>query len=988
MSERHGDAEVMRNSLMARSVLLNPTSATTRELAAERFRVWLKVYDYAAVLVADANGVVQMTEPADFPLIPEDVTGRIQRTLASQQPVQMDLHRDQQGQIRLWMSGQVYSELQTNSPPDGVFISVVDPYQFLYPFINKWPTPSKSAETLLVQRDGNYAVYQNPLSHATNAPLTFQIPIGPPTQLLCVKILRGDQDVAEGKVVETFDYRGVPVLAVARQIAGTPWVLVAKIDKDEVFAPLRREAFQIALISALLLLIIGLGIAALSRQQKLAFARANEARFRMLIEQAPTAISISRGNKTIYVNRKYLDIYGFKSLEEVADCPVTDQWAPEFRPLIAQRIRQRARGEPIPNEYEGVGLRRDGSSFPVHVAVTSVELSDGKASLAFLTDITERKRAEASSSKLAAIVESTNDAIISKTLDGIIASWNQGAEKLFGYSAQEAVGRSMLMVFPPERVEEERDILQRIARGETVENFETERLTKDGQRLQVSVTISPIRNAEGVITGASKIARDITEQKRVEESLKLFRLLIDHANDAIEVVDPQTGRFLDVNEKTGALHGCTREEYMALTIPEIDPEFAAAGEGAWSAHLAKLKRDGFLIFESSHHRKDGSVFPVEINASYVRLERDYILAVVRDITERKRTEMQIQQLNRVYAVLSGINTLIVRERNPQKLLEAACQIAVDKGRFRMAWVGLLEEATGRIWATASAGAVDNYLDNINIDLADPVRSAGPSGQAFLTGKHHFSNDVENDPAMLPWRADALRLGYHSSGAFPLKVAGKVIGMFSLYASEKGFFDSQELQLLDELAGDISFGLEVNRRELERQRVEGLFTMAFERAAIGKALVAPDGRWLKVNHALRQMLGYSEAEFYAKSFQDFTHPDDRARDAVVLEQLLAGGKDTFSVEKRYRHQSGHYVWAYLTTSLVRNEAGDPDYFISQIQDLSERRHLEDATQAGAENGSLRPVGRRRGPRLQQHSGRYHDASGGILADGRPAWNDRG
>lgn len=144
---------------------------------------------------------------------------------------------------------------------------------------------------------------------------------------------------------------------------------------------------------------------------------------------------------------------------------------------------------------------------------------------------TERRQAEAINLKLAAIVESSDDAIISKTLEGAtITSWNSGAEKLFGYSAKEAIGRPMLMLFPPERVNEEADIITRIKRGESIDHFETARIRKDGSQIAVSVTISPVRDGEGNIVGASTIARDITERKFAETKLRahLERLNLLH----------------------------------------------------------------------------------------------------------------------------------------------------------------------------------------------------------------------------------------------------------------------------------------------------------------------------------------------------------------------------------------------------------------------------------------------------------------------------
>ena len=153
--------------------------------------------------------------------------------------------------------------------------------------------------------------------------------------------------------------------------------------------------------------------------------------------------------------------------------------------------------------------------------------------------------------RLAAIVDSSDDAIISKTLDGTISAWNRGAEKLFGYSAAEIVGKPMLVLLPPERINEESDILARIRSGERVDHFETLRVRKDGTNVDVSMTISPIRDSKGVIVGASKIARDITEQKkRTEEALaeseRLARSTLDALSAHVAILD-QSGLILAVN---------------------------------------------------------------------------------------------------------------------------------------------------------------------------------------------------------------------------------------------------------------------------------------------------------------------------------------------------------------------------------------------------------------------------------------------------------
>jgi PAS domain S-box-containing protein len=143
-------------------------------------------------------------------------------------------------------------------------------------------------------------------------------------------------------------------------------------------------------------------------------------------------------------------------------------------------------------------------------------------------DVTERRRAEEERARLASIVESSDDAILSKTLDGTITTWNKGAERTYGYSAEEAVGRSISMLVPPDRPDEIPRILEGLRRGEKIEHFETVRVTKDSRRIDISLTVSPIRNSSGDIVGASTIARDITERKRSEDALREMRKVERH----------------------------------------------------------------------------------------------------------------------------------------------------------------------------------------------------------------------------------------------------------------------------------------------------------------------------------------------------------------------------------------------------------------------------------------------------------------------------
>ncbi|HUD88259.1 MAG TPA: PAS domain S-box protein [Xanthobacteraceae bacterium] len=179
---------------------------------------------------------------------------------------------------------------------------------------------------------------------------------------------------------------------------------------------------------------------------------------------------------------------------------------------------------------EAVAERPDGIRVPFIPYPTPLYDTSGEliGAVNMLVDITDRKRAEQYAQRLASIVEFSDDAIVAKDLDGVITNWNRGAERLFGYTAEETIGRPITILIPPDRLDEEHEILGRIRRGEHVDHYETIRRCKDGSLLDISLTISPLKNAEGKIIGASKIARDITERRRAQQQQKLLVNEIQH----------------------------------------------------------------------------------------------------------------------------------------------------------------------------------------------------------------------------------------------------------------------------------------------------------------------------------------------------------------------------------------------------------------------------------------------------------------------------
>ena len=195
------------------------------------------------------------------------------------------------------------------------------------------------------------------------------------------------------------------------------------------------------------------------------------------------------------------------------------------------------------------------------------------------TDITERKRAEQATRLLAAIVESSHDAIVSKSLNGVITSWNKGAERLFGYAAEEAVGQNITLIIPPERRDEERTIVEQLTRGERIDHFETVRRRKDGSLIDVSLTISPMKDASGRVVGASKLARDITERKRAEEALRQAQTDLAHASRLTTMGEFTASLAHEVKQPIAAI--VTDANTCVRWITRDEPDLIEAREAAW-----------------------------------------------------------------------------------------------------------------------------------------------------------------------------------------------------------------------------------------------------------------------------------------------------------------------------------------------------------------------------------------------------------------------
>jgi PAS domain S-box-containing protein len=439
-------------------------------------------------------------------------------------------------------------------------------------------------------------------------------------------------------------------------------------------------------------------------------------KFRLAVEASPGGmVMIDAAGSIVLVNAETERMFGYARAELIGQS--VDILVPaDFRHhhtghrsgfAAAPQARRMGLGRDLH------GLRKDGSAFPVEIGLNPIRTRSGLFVLSVVVDISERKRAEAAAQEYvarerlypAAIIASSNDVIITKNLDGRISGWNPAAERLFGFTAEEAIGSSVDIIIPDNLRSEERLILERIGKGDRVEHFETTRKSKDGRLIDVSLSISPIKLPSGEVIGAAKIGRDITERKRAKQELleseQMAMGIIFNALDAFIQLN-QAGAVIEWNPQAEAIFGWSRQEAIGKSVADLS--LAQIYELRYSQMVERLQQadehttgERFVI---ATRRKNGLNVMVEVSMTAIRRRGSYVLNVfVRDLTAKLAAEEQLRQSQKIEAIgkLTGgiahdFNNLlaaitgnlelaerVIRDEKPREWLRNALE-AVEMGK--------------------------------------------------------------------------------------------------------------------------------------------------------------------------------------------------------------------------------------------------------------------------------------------------------------------
>jgi len=313
----------------------------------------------------------------------------------------------------------------------------------------------------------------------------------------------------------------------------------------------------------------------------------------------------------------------------------------------------------------------------------------------------------------------------------------------------------------------------------------------------------------------------------------------------------------------------------------------------------------------------------------------------REVSRRRRSESRQIQLNRLYGVLSHVSQAITRHRDRDELFRNVCRIAVEQGSFRMAWIGVWDEGSDQVQPVAHWGHEEGYLEAITISTTDQALGRGPTGSALREGRHVICADLENDPRTAPWREEALKRGYRSSAAFPLRTCGKVTGAFNVYSPDKAVFDPEIVALLDEVAADIGFALDTMVQEEQRRMAEELLRQQAQTLSqVHDSIISTDmdGRIRSWNRGAERLFGYSQAEAIGRHIS-FIYPKEQheflEREIIAPLRL----KGSHEIEVQMRNHAGESFYAHLSLSLVHDSKGTPAGMVGYSVDITQRKLAE-------------------------------------------------
>jgi diguanylate cyclase (GGDEF)-like protein/PAS domain S-box-containing protein len=433
--------------------------------------------------------------------------------------------------------------------------------------------------------------------------------------------------------------------------------------------------------------------------------------------------------------------------------------------------------------------------------------------------------------------------------------------------------------------------------------------------------------------------------------------LSKYANDII-LLRNKDHIIVEANDRAEAAYRYPRSQLIGKKLTEL-----VVDKEEFDRRLHRILENRSLVFESVHRRSDGTVFPVEVSARVItRGQEIFIQDIIRDITDRKESEARERRLTNIYRALGEANSAIlhIESESESELFRLVCKIAVDYGDMVLAWIGI-PNAGNRFEPIACDGSAVRYLDNIVITTsADDPEGQGPTGRSYREGKAVVAYDFTNNGLTAPWTERARQYGIRSSSSFPIMRSGRPYAVFTVYSNLPNAFEEEIVQLLEKMAGNISFALDNIDRETLRKRAEEelkLASMVYQDSSEAMMVTDADKRIIAVNRAFEQITGYKNDEVIGKNpriLKSDRHDPLFFKD--MWDQVAADG--SWKGELWNKKKNGDLFAALLSINTIHDRSGLAHRYIGLLSDITEKKQSEDLIWSHANFDNLTGLPNRR------------------------------
>jgi PAS domain S-box-containing protein len=486
---------------------------------------------------------------------------------------------------------------------------------------------------------------------------------------------------------------------------------------------------------------------------------------------------------------------------------------------------------------------------------------------------------------------------------------------------------------------------------------ELEFYCKDGHIIVLDCAFQFLGDEQGKAKSILAEGMDITARKRAEKKLRnseeKFRMLAESSASAIMM--HQGDRWIYANRAAEEISGYTEEELCGMHFWDVvHPDY----------------RD--MIIERGYNRQQGNEIPpayefkiitksgaekwVSLTGNPIRYEdKPTALISVTDITERKRADEELMHLNRALRMLSDTNQALIRIADEMTLLNEVCRITVEVGGYRMAWIGLAQNDEAKtVRPVAHAGFESGYVESANLTWADSERGRGPGGIAIRTGQPCITRNIPLAPAFAPWREAAIRHGYKSNIALPLISEGQTLGVLEIYSVNTDAFDAKEVEILKEMADDLSFGITALRTRVKREQIEVALSESEERYRLIAENTADTIAVFDLNlnptyisPSILKLAGYTVQEAMKRTLNQILPPDSLQKaskifaDQMALESSpTADPARTVLMELEEYCKDGSTIWVELAASFLRDNNSKLTGILTITRDITERKQMEE------------------------------------------------